>query len=78
MEPACGRGGALAFVFAYFPASAKGGGAANLGGGGPRGGDASRGGVASLGISCFAAATGLLEGGGAGGAPRPRPAGTTF
>lgn len=55
------------FDLAYFPASAKGGGAANLGGGGPLGGDGSRGGVGSRAIeSVFV----LRLGGGAGGAPR--------
>lgn len=60
-------------VWAYLPASGKGGGAANRGGGGPRGGEGSLGGVGSLGGSNFA--TDLLAGGGAGGAPRPRPVG---
>jgi len=54
-------------VPAYFPASAKGGGAANLGGGGPRGGEG------SLGVGS-ALATDLLAGGGAGGAFRPTTA----
>jgi hypothetical protein len=59
-------------TWASFPASAKGGGAANLGGGGPRGGDGSRGGVGSRAGSFT---TDLLAGGGAGGAPLPRPDG---
>ncbi len=61
-------------VWAYFPASGKGGGAANLGGGGPLGGEGSLGGVGSRGLSILT--TDLLAGGGAGGAPRPRPVGT--
>lgn len=58
-------------VLANFPASGKGGGAANLGGGGPLGGDGSLGGVSSRAGSTFAAD--LRAGGGAGGAPLPRP-----
>jgi hypothetical protein len=71
-DGACPRAGNLLFVFAYFPASGSGGGAANLGGGGPLGGDGSRGGVGSLVGSAFV--TDRRVGGGAGGAPRPRPA----
>jgi hypothetical protein len=58
-------------TWASLPASANGGGAANLGGGGPRGGEGSRGGVGSRAGSFT---TDLLAGGGAGGAPLPRPA----
>jgi hypothetical protein len=73
-EPACTLDAVvgLLLVWANLPASAIGGGAANLGGGGPRGGDGSRGGVGSR-TGSFA--IDLLAGGGAGGAPLPRPAG---
>lgn len=63
----CDLGGGLWLVFANFPASAKGGGAANRTGG-ARGGESSRGGVGSLGaLSLFP----LLGAGGAGGGPLP-------
>lgn len=71
----CIRAVGLLFVCAYLPAPSYGGGAANLGGGGPLGGEGSRGGVGSLGAGSVFVAD-LLAGGGAGGAPRPRPAGT--
>jgi hypothetical protein len=73
LEIAAGRPGGLSLVLAYLPASGNGGGAANLGGGGPLGGEGSRGGVGSRGVGSVLA-TGLREGGGAGGAPLPRPA----
>ena len=59
-------------VCANLPASGKGGGAANLGGGGPLGGEGSLGGVGSRGVGS-AFAIDLRAGGGAGGAPLPRP-----
>lgn len=67
MEEACAREGTLLFVCANLPASAIGGGAANLGGGGPLGGDGSLGGVGSRGTSAFD----RRGAGGGGGAPRP-------
>lgn len=64
----CGRlGGAGAFDLAYFPASGRGGGAANLRGAGPLGGECSRGGVGSR---CTSSAFDLRGAGGAGGIPR--------
>lgn len=71
-DDACGRDGALLLVCANFPASARGGGAANRGGGGPLGGEGSLGGVGSL-CTCSTLLADLLAGGGAGGAPLPLP-----
>lgn len=71
-DPACARCCAgLMLVPTSLPASANGGGAANLVGGG-LGGEGSRGGVGSLAGSFI---IDLRAGGGAGGAALPRPAG---
>lgn len=72
-DVAAARPGGLLLACANLPASGKGGGAANLGGGGPLGGEASRGGVGSRGVGSTLVID-LRAGGGAGGAPLPRPA----